>query len=256
MFDTDDDVILQIIQGQTRPPVGFYRKSKNRKALVRFLVEHCLKRAGDERFYPLKVQDFKDFNLYGFLTTYYGCSPRRAQQEAYSEELETRDMLGDPALILEQITSKMIKEPPRGFWLKLEHRQFTVQFLISLLSKDIYDLTAQDFVNNGLGGFLSHYYQGSPNRAVLAAYPDAHPFLFNRINPEIWQDANIRRQALNYFLAKVPVGTKKITMKTLLKQGLKPSLAKFYQGDIKKLLWEVAGYNQNLPLSPESHLKP
>lgn len=230
-----------IING-VKPPMGFYRKAKNRIMIVRHLVEVCLNRHGDNRLTALKVSDFKKYNLYGFLTTYYNCSPRKALQEAYKEELSEADIFNDPFIILEQLTSNNISEPPRGFWTNIENRKLTVKFLIeevlqkSSNSSDIYSISAKDFIDNGLAGFLTHYYQCSPNKAISEAFPDAHIFLFNRVDPSLWNNDEVRKSAIRYFIALVPPGTRKISMKTLLKLGLKHSLVKFYGGDIKKLL--------------------
>jgi hypothetical protein len=236
MFENCDFSCEKIVAG-AKPPIGFYRKSKNRIALVRYLVEICLGRKDNQKIYPLKVQDFKQYNLYGFLTTYYNCSPKKALQEAYKEELKNNDIFNNPQLVLEQLTNFQIKEPPRGFWLDLNNRNFTIKFLVeTLLQKSVYDISADDFTENNLGGFLVHYYKGSPHRAIKEAYPEVKDFLFHRINPQIWEDETIRKEAINHFVSKIPPETKKITMKTLLNLGLKHSLSKFYGGDIKKLL--------------------
>lgn len=237
----EDSLCEALIQGE-KPPIGFYRKSKNRILMVRYLVEACLGREGKNCLQPLKVEDFKQFNLYGLLTTYYNCSPRKALQEAYKEELKTDDVFNDKNLILQRLISKEIKEPPRGFWTNLENRIFTTKYLINHILKktdsQIYDISAQDFTKNCLGGFLAHYYLCSPNKAILEAYPQAYEFLFKRVDVQIWQDEVIRKKAINYFINKVDKG-QKITFKLLISLGMKHSLAKFYNGDIKKLLADI-----------------
>lgn len=240
MFDNEENKVYKsIIDGTAKPPFGFYRKSKNRKGVVRFLVEQCLNRQGDDRLLPLKVQDFRDFNLYSFLTTYYSCSPKKALQEAYSEELIQTDVFNDPEIVINNLFNQITSEPPRGFWCKPEHRHQTVKMLVKKIQKSLYEVTAQDFYESGLAGFLSHYYKGNLNQALQESFPEAKFFLFKRIDPKIWQSKEARIEAINYFLVQVPQNNKKITMKTLTQLGLKQALAQYYQGDVQLLLAEV-----------------
>lgn len=234
------ETFKNIIAGNFKPPFGFYRKSKNRKGVVRYLVEQCLNRQGESRLLPVSVQEFRDFNLYSFLTTYYSCSPKRALQEAYSEELALEDVFNDPKIIIDHFFNQVISAPPRGFWCQIENRHRTIQHLVkNLVKKSVYEITAQDFYDNGLAGFLSHYYKGSLNQALMEAFPEAKFFLFKRLDPIIWQDRDKRVEAINYFLIQVPQNNKKVTMKTLTNLGLKQSLAQYYQGDIQKLLADI-----------------
>ena len=234
----EDEFCESLIQG-TKPPLGFYRKSKNRIMVIKYLVEVVLERSDQNRLSPLKVDDFKNNHLYGLLTTYYNCSPRKALQEAYKEELQISDVFNDPEVGLHKLMSSEISEPPRGFWTKLEHRQITTQYLIkNILKRDIsqiYDISAKDFVDNGLGGFIAHYYQCSPNRAILEAFSEAKSFLFKRIDASIWSDSKTRKEAVKHFVSQVPSNTK-ITSKLLISLGMKHSLIKYYDSDIKKLL--------------------
>lgn len=241
MFENEEIKIYKnIIDGTVKPPFGFYRKSKNRKGVVRYLVEKCLNRNGDERLLPLKVQDFRDFNIYSFLTTYYSCSPKKAMQEAYSEELLKSDVFNDPVIVINNLFNQVISEPPRGFWCKPENRHQTIKSLVkNILNKSIYEVSAQDFYANGLAGFLSHYYKGNLNQALQETFPEAKFFLFKRIDPKVWQSKEARIEAINYFLVQVPQNNKKITMKTLTQLGLKQALAHYYQGDVQLLLAEV-----------------
>lgn len=234
----DDEFCEALIQG-TKPPLGFYRKSKNRIMVIRYLVEVVLERTDNQRLSPLKVDDFKNNHLYGLLTTYYNCSPRKAIQEAYKEELQILDVFNDPEVVLQKLLSHEISEPPRGFWTTLENRQLTTQYFVkNILQREhtqIYDISAKDFVEHGLGGFIAHYYQCSPNRAILEAFIEAKSFLFKRIDASIWSDSKTRQEAVKYFVSQVPSNIK-ITSKLLISLGMKHSLIKYYNSDIKKLL--------------------
>lgn len=241
-FNSPEDSLCEsLIQG-SRPPIGFYRKSKNRILVVRYLVEVCLEREGKNCLQPLRVEDFKKFNLYSLLTTYYNCSPRKALQEAYKEELKESDIFNNPQVIVANLLSGVISEPPRGFWTLPENRRFTTEYLVLQVLKlnhsDIYQVNAADFINNGLGGFLTYNYACSPIKALMEAFPSSKVFLFNRVDPKIWENQEIRKECIQYFLSLVPLDCKKITFKLLINLGLKHSLAKYYQGDIKKLLQE------------------
>lgn len=223
------DIIESIIKDKTKAPIGFYRKKVNRVQLIHYLVEQCLNRQGNDRLTPLSVQDFKDFNLYSFLTSYYSCSPKKALLEAYSDELQTNDIFQNKEIIIQKLINHEIKEPPRGFWLSPENRAFTIKYLLEThLQKNPYEVTSKDFINNRLGGLLSHYYKGSIMKALKETYPELKCFLLSRLPSTYFNDDMARLEAFNHYKQGIDKETI-INLKLLKKLKISNQLFKFYQ---------------------------
>lgn len=224
------NIATSIISGE-KAPIGFYRKSRNRIFLIKFFVEKCLYLTPDT-LRPISVHDFKKYNLFGFLITYYNGSPRKVLMEAYPDILLNNNFFSDPKIVCNGLIQGQISEAPRNFWSLEENKILTTQYLVSFLQKDIYAISSHDFIKNHLGGFLQLYYKGSVNSALQQAYPDLKPFLFQKINKKIWDDEKMVIEASLFFFKKIPKNTK-ITWKLLISLGLKLSLKKKYNNDLK-----------------------
>lgn len=230
--------ISQIFQGE-KPPLGFYRKSKNRIEVLRYFIKEVLKKDTMD-FTSLSVQDFKNHNLYGLLTTYYNCSPKKALLEAFSEEIKSQNFFEDSNLIIPAFFKNEIKEIPRNFFTKKENRQKLVEYFVKeILKKEIYQVSAKDFRNHKLNGFLTHYYNSSPIKALKEAFPNTEDFLFSKIKKTDLESLDFRKKMVNYYLKKLnlsPNEYHQVSMNQLVKSGMKLSLSRFYGGNIVKLM--------------------
>ena len=225
--------VQKIVDGQ-KAPIGFFRKSANRKETVQYLVEVLLNRKNQDVLIPLTVQDFKKFNLYSFLVTYYKGSVRKAHREAYSS-LFNENNKDDPNTIILELILKNIS-PPRGFWCNETNKKKTLFHLLNESKISPYEIKASDFKKYNLSGFLIHYFDNSPYKAMEFYNPDLKPFLFYRVNPDIWQNEKMRKEALIFYFNLLK--NQKINKKNLLKIGFKSSLLEFYQYDIGQIIAE------------------
>lgn len=229
---------IQSIVNGNKAPIGFFRKSINRKETVKYLVEVLLNRKNQDVLIPLTVQDFKKFNLYSFLVTYYKGSVRKAQREAYSHLFET-ELKDLPENIILDLINKNIS-PPRGFWICDTNKKLTLDILIKETKLSPYKIKANDFKKHNLSGFLIHYFENSPYKAMFFLNPDLKDFLFYRVKPEIWQDPKTRIEALRYYFKLLK--NKEINKNNLLKIGMKQSLLSFYDQDLKLMLEDMNNF--------------
>jgi len=229
--------IQSIVNGQ-KAPIGFFRKSVNRKETIKYLVEVLLNRKNKDVLIPLTVQDFKDFNLYSFLVTYYKGSVRKAQREAYSQLFETENKDLPEKIILDLIYNDF--SPPRGFWTCEKNKKLTLDIFVKETKLSPYKIKASDFKNFNLSGFLLHYFENSPYKAMFYLNPDLKDFLFYRINPQIWNNPEIRIEAIRYYLKLLK--NKEINKNNLLKIGMKQSLLAFYRQDLSLMMEDVNNF--------------
>ena len=229
---------IQSIVNGNKAPIGFFRKSINRKETVKYLVEVLLNRKNKDVLIPLTVQDFKIFNLYSFLVTYYKGSVRKAHREAYAQLFEIENKDSPEKIVLDLIYNNI--SPPRGFWTCEKNKKITLEIFISERKLSPYKIKASDFKHCNLSGFLIHYFENSPYKAMFFLNPDLKDFLFYRVKPEIWQDPKTRIEALHYYFKLLK--NKEINKNNLLKIGMKQSLLSFYDQDLKLMIEDMNNF--------------
>ncbi len=87
---------------------------------------------------------------------------------------------------------------PSGYWDHAANRKAYMKWLGQTLGyrklEDWYQVSKQDFHVNAGGGLLANYYQDSPQKAVVAHFPDYpwRPWLFRSTSQGFWQDKKNR----------------------------------------------------------------
>ncbi|MDI6917917.1 MAG: hypothetical protein QMC80_09010 [Thermoplasmatales archaeon] len=203
-------------------PTGYWNKKENRVKPVRDMVEKLNKPMRN-----ITYKDFKDFGLFGLLTSRYGSSPWRALKDAgYT------------------IGRTQLHTKPHHYWDKKERRIKAVRKMVEKTGKDPMGITTKDFMRHNLGGMLFSKYNGSPFSALKEAGFVNNEWEMKK-SPRCWDKKGNRIKAVKWVVEKTGKKPLEVTSTDFVKYGMHGLLKKFKS--YKEVLKE-AGYNvENMP---------
>ena len=124
------------------------------------------------------------------------------------------------------------KRRPYGYWKNLENRVIETRKLVEATGKNPKELTQKDFVEHGLCGLLTGFYNASPYLALKEAGYAIKPWqMKNGVPRNYWKDSVENRiKAIKWLIDKTGKGPKDITLNDFRKNGLGGLLSGQYGG--------------------------
>lgn len=161
------------------------------RRITRGLIEDIAKIEKKDIPKRVNFQLFKDTGLERMLWIYYNNSPFQAVMDAYQDEFLPWDF----------------RRKPQNFW-KGRKGMRNVQKALRWFcnAKGITDATtsgsvsADDFVEKGLGYVIDHFFQGSPFLALQTVYPELQPWQMQRVPSRFYTVEKNQRTAVTSFL--------------------------------------------------------
>jgi hypothetical protein len=141
---------------------------ENAKIATKWLIEEKLKWNDETLFSNLTMKVFFDNGLGGMLINFFGGSPYKAINNAYPEKYEPWQF----------------EKTHNNYW-NDETSSIAVKWLVEqklkLAGEKICVITKRDFKENGLGGMLVNYFNGSVYAAINNAYPNKFKMVGKKI---------------------------------------------------------------------------
>ena len=190
-----------------RVPKNYWKDENN----IRKALEWLVAKYPDRR---LTVEDFANNNLRGLLYDTFNNSIFKAEKFLYPYE----KIYDTPWLIEGSVM--------RGYWSDESNIRKALKWLFEDkldIANTGHKVTREDFVNNGLGGLLSHYFHNTISATILFMYPET-PWIYSRIVPvDYWDNRDNMLRALKWlFENKLDIANTghKVTRHDFVNNGL------------------------------------
>ena len=154
--------------------IGYWKELDNHKHWAEDLGK-TLGYTTKEDWYDITQEQIYHNGGSGLLNHYYNDSPQEFVMTVFPD--------------YDWVQCKFSKVP-NGYWQELDNHKHWAEDLGKKLKyttkEDWYDITAEQIYDNGGSGLLNHYYNGSPQKFVMAVFPDYDwdPSKFNKHKTE------------------------------------------------------------------------
>jgi hypothetical protein len=172
----------------------------------------------------ISQKDFREYGLWGILTSYYNSSPLLALEDAgFDVRAEERSI------------------KPQGYWKNRENRIKMIRDMVHKSGKPLHEFTQKDFRKFHIWKLLTEYYQSSHILALKDAGYNIEPWQMRKKPNRYWSIRDNRIFAIKRFVLNLNKTISEITEEDFHGHGLAGCLK--YYNDSPYLALIDAGFN-------------